>query len=186
MIKNKSIVWGDFIAIVSAGLLIFSAFGYVLWDNIIRDYYNEASYVQSQGYFAYKSKDQKTQIKFTYQESAEISGRIHQTIKEKNPEISGGVFIQLHYLEEKNYKKFTNKYGDTKKCPASFYNSYMKHTFLLSSNQICREKLNSLKDSDWTQFRIKGKFAKFSEGFNSKGKIAFPRGDYRFFVVEDC
>jgi hypothetical protein len=146
-----------------------------------------AQFVQiDQDSFKLNNKEKTIELTFAIEERAFIEGNIFQSEIENGSIERGGVILQLNYLPKDDYVTFTNQFSSTNQCPASFYNSYMKHLLLISFDPECASKISGKNTLEWQPFQISGRYARFKNGFNEKGIVAFPTGNYRHFIVDSC
>jgi hypothetical protein len=144
------------------------------------------NYNASGSRFTISSVDGESEIHFSYQESASVTGYVLDYDSQSGSFNEGGVLLQLHYLSPSDYEVFRQKFGNSKKCPASFYNKHVKHLLLHAALPECRQKLSKAYYRKWDKFKFGGSYLSFIEGNKGSNSISFPSGNYRFFLVSDC
>lgn len=155
----------------------------VIWPKIFP---SSAKFNAANGYFEVSNETKTAMLKYAYEEKAAIKGYVLDYNRHAGAISDGGVLMQLHYLNEESYAQFKAQFGNRKSCPAGFYNNHIKHLFVLSADQKCKSKLNSVNLDNWGEFNITGHYAQFTEGHNESGKVSMASGNYRFFVAENC
>jgi len=163
--------------------VLFAVILFAVWGKIFP---KPALAYASNGYFEISNDEKSSVMRFAYEESASVQGYVLDYESQSGSIEQGGVRMALHYLTESSYLVFKKQFGNSKQCPAGFYNSNIQHLMVLAVSENCKNYFSTKTFDNWGQFSLSGKYAVFSEGFNKQGKVRFPGGNYRFFIADTC
>lgn len=99
--------------------------------------------------------------------------------------VTAGVSAQYHYLSDAAYRTLKTKYGNSKRCPASFLNWNAKHLMILTEDNLLAQKLNTeVKEGD--AVKLTGAYLQFSEGAVGGRNATAPTGNMRYFLLRSA
>lgn len=102
---------------------------------------------------------------FEYQLSSErkiLRGIATMTQSQRGIKDAGAI-ITLHYFDDKAANRFSQKYAETRQCPAPFFNRHAQQKMLMASNPETTAKLKAWKNgaykdvSGWQDFKLTGR-----------------------------